>query len=340
MYIIGTAGPKVKEKRVLKGIINGGVNILRLNFAHGSRYEFEQFIRKAKEINSNIQIMIDLCGAKIRVSNELRNIYKIYDDEEVYFCGEDEYSRINKDIWSLKVIPLNIKHKTLIEKNYHCISVKDNTMIFEVIGIENNLVKACSVKGGIIRAGKGCNIKEIERKNKFLSENDKKAVLWGINNNVDIISQSFVESGEDIDILKEFLNDNRKQKDISIWGKIETLKGVKNCSNIAEACDVIIIGRGDLIPETSLEEAPIYEETMIKLIKEKKKEIVIATHVLESMQRGVRPSICEVESIYNFIKKGVSGFLLAGETSVGKTPVKTVEFLNNLIINYCNKMYN
>ena len=57
------------------------------------------------------------------------------------------------------------------------------------------------------------------------------------------------------------------------------------------------------------------------------------------MQRGVRPSICEVESIYNFIEKGVSGFLLAGETSVGKTPIKTVEFLSNLIINYCNKLY-
>lgn len=337
MYIIGTVGPKVKEKKVLKGIINEGVSILRLNFAHGSKYEFEQFIKMAKDIDSNIQIMIDLCGAKIRVSNCLRSIYKVYDEEEVYFCGEDEYTSINKDAYSLKVIPLNIKHKILIEKKYQCITLKDNTMIFEVMGFENNLVKACASRGGIIRAGKGCNIKEIRRKNEVLSENDKKSVIWGINNKVDIISQSFVESENDINIIKELIN-NKSKKNISVWGKIETLEGVKNCSNIAEVSDAIIIGRGDLIPETSLEEAPIYEDNMIDIIKAKNKQVIVATHVLNSMQRGIKPSICEVESIYNFIKKGVSGFLLAGETSVGKTPIKTVEFLNNLINRYSEKL--
>jgi pyruvate kinase len=92
-----------------------------------------------------------------------------------------------------------------------------------------------------------------------------------------------------------------------------------------------------LIPETSIEDTPIYEERIIKeVLGDKDKEIIIATHILNSMKNGKMPSISEVESIYNFIKIGATGFLLAGETSIGKAPIRTVEFLNNLIMKYRN----
>jgi pyruvate kinase len=238
----------------------------------------------------------------------------------------------------IKIIPLNIENEILNKKNYKQIGIKDNTMIFNVVDKNNGFIRAFAVKGGIIRKGKGCNIKNLERRTFLLSEKDKEALIWGIANKVDIICQSFVEGKEDIKEIKAFLNRNKlNNSGARIWAKIETLNGVNNIKSIIEESDGIVIGRGDLIPETSIEETPIYEEIILNEMKKNKgKEVIIATHLFNSMKSGKMPSISEVESIYNFIKAGATGFILAGETSIGKAPIKTVEFLNKLIEKYNN----
>ncbi|WP_026889392.1 pyruvate kinase [Clostridium beijerinckii] len=340
MYIIGTVGPNVKDRAILKGIIESGVNALRFNFIHGSAVEFLEFLKMAKDIKSDIQVILDLSGTKVRVSGKFQYIFKVYNGEVIYFCGEDKYIEMMKNSSKnkMKVIPLNIKNKILNEKDYKQIGIKDNTMTFDIIDKVDGLIKAITIRGGIIRKWKGCNIKNLERKDLPLNENDKDAINWGINNKVDIICQSFVEDRSDIEDVKLFL-DNSKSNEFKprIWAKIETLNGVNNIKSILSEADGIVIGRGDLIPETSIEDTPIYEEKIIKeVVKEKDKDIIIATHIFNSMKNGKMPSISEVESIYNFIKVGATGFLLAGETSIGKAPIRTVEFLNNLIIKYIN----
>lgn len=339
MYIIGTVGPNVKDRKAFKGIIDNGVNALRFNFAHGSESEFLEFLNMARRIDSSLNIIVDLSGSKVRVSNKFQYIYKIYDDDYVYFCGEDKYNKIIKSMPKniVKLIPLNIKHKMLKENTYNEISIKDNTMVFKVLENNNDdFIKTKAVKGGIIRKGKGCNIKELDRSLLSLSYNDKKAITWGIKNKVNIICQSFVEDKRDIEEVKNFIkessNDNKLPK---VWAKIETLNGINNIESILECVDGIVIGRGDLIPETSIEDTPIYEDKIIQVVtKSGNKDIVVATHLFNSMKSGKIPSLCEVESIYNFMKKGVTGFLLAGETSVGKAPIQTVQFLKNLIYKY------
>lgn len=337
MYIIGTVGPTVKDRTILKGIIDSGVNALRFNFIHGSAIEFLRFLKMAKEIKNDIEIILDLSGTKVRVSNKFEYVYKVYDGEEIYFCGEDKYEEIKDREGKIKIIPLNIKNEVLNGKEYKEIGIKDNTMIFNVIEREDGIIKVTTVRGGIIRKGKGCNIKNLERNAIALSEKDKNAIMWGIRNRVDIICQSFVENKEDINEIKIFLNDNSSASKAKpkIWAKIETLNGVNNLKSILNEVDGIVIGRGDLIPETSIEDTPIYEERIInEVTKDKNKDIIVATHLFNSMKSGKMPSISEVESIYNFIKIGATGFMLAGETSIGKAPVKTVEFLNKLIEKY------
>ncbi len=337
MYIIGTVGPTVKDRTILKGIIDSGVNALRFNFIHGSAIEFLRFLKMAKEIKNDIEIILDLSGTKVRVSNKFEYVYKVYDGEEIYFCGQDKYEEIKDHESKIKIIPLNIKNEVLNGKEYKEIGIKDNTMIFNVIEREEGLIKAATVRGGIIRKGKGCNIKNLDRKAIALNEKDKNAIMWGIRNRVDIICQSFVEDKEDINEIKTFLNDNSSASKMKpkIWAKIETLNGVNNLKSILNEVDGIVIGRGDLIPETSIEDTPIYEERIIKEVtKDKNKDIIVATHLFNSMKSGKMPSISEVESVYSFIKIGATGFMLAGETSIGKAPVKTVEFLNKLIEKY------
>ncbi|MGY5215668.1 pyruvate kinase [Clostridium butyricum] len=334
MYIIGTVGPTVKDRTVLKGIIDGGANALRFNFAHGSNDEFLEFLKTAREIKPDISIMLDTSGTKLRISNKFQYIYKIYDGEEIFFCGEDKYEIIKTVInqYRIKIIPLNIKNDMLHENEFSSISIKDNTMIFEVIEKNDELIRAKAIKGGVIRKGKGCNIKGFNRSMLSLSKEDKKAIIWGIRNNVNIICQSFVESDQDVKEVKKFIEDHKgDETNIKIWAKVETSNGANNIKNILKEADGIVIGRGDLIPETSIEETPIYEERIIREVSNnKEKDLIIGTHIFNSMKSGKIPQLSEVESVYNFIKNGVTGFLLAGETSIGKAPVKTVKFLKDL----------
>lgn len=333
MHIIATVGPNTHNKNILKSIINNGVNCLRLNFSHGNYDEFSEVISLARSIKRDIHILQDLSGSKIRISYKLPYIMKIYDNEEVCFCGEDVY--LNNKSKELKCIPLNIENDKLINTKANIISVKDNTMIFKIKEINRLEIIAVAIKGGIIRAGKGCNIKGFDRDNEKISIKDIIDINFGLENNVDSICQSFVEKKEDIEILKKYINKTKSINNVPyILGKIETQKGIDNISEIIDVSDGIIIGRGDLIPETSLKETPINQDNIIKKCKEKNKPIIIGTHILNSMKNGKNPSLSEVESIYNHVKNGVSGFLLSGETSIGKAPIKTVKLLNELISRY------
>ncbi len=332
MYIIATVGPSTKEKRVIKEIIKSGANVLRLNFSHGNYEEFSEIIKTAKETDENIHILQDLSGKKIRVSSKLIYVLKVYDKERVLFCGEDIYKKEGQNgaFNSKKVIPLNLNNEFLINNNIEEITMKDNTMKFKILDKNSSGILTEAIKGGIVRAEKGCNIKGFKRDGIGLSLKDKKDLKWAMENKIDIISASFVERKEDICDLKKYIK-TFNFKPI-IWAKIETPKGIKNIKEILEVSDGIIIGRGDLIPESSISYVPIYEDRVIKLSRGK--DIIIATHILNSMKEGKEASLSEIEGIFNHLKNGVNGFLLAGETSIGKVPISTVEFLSNLINEY------
>ena len=337
MLIIATVGPSTKEKTVLKDIIDGGANGLRLNFSHGNIEEFDKIVLDARGIKNDIHILQDLSGSKIRVSDKLNYIMKIYNGEQVIFCGEDIYreTRCKSTNGIKKVIPLNIKSTDLNSDKLIEISMKDNTMIFEIISISKMGLIAKVKRGGIVRAGKGCNIKGFPRDDLSLSEKDIKDLTWGIEHSVDIICQSFVESAVDIIKVKKYvMKYNKPGYNPKIWAKVETPKGIKNLDEIIEEVDGILIGRGDLIPESSLICTPIYENEALKKLRGKNKDVIIGTHLLNSMKNGRRAELAEVESIYYQIKEGVNGFLLAGETSVGKAPIRTVEFLKRIIDKY------
>ena len=335
MFLIATVGPNTKDKKILKDIIKSGANSLRLNFSHGDLYDFERIIDISRGLNENINIMQDLCGRKIRVSNLLSKVIKIYNKEDIIFCGEDIYKVLKDKIKTIKIIPLNVKSELLNYKSLKSISMKDNTMQFKIISISEHGILTKVTKGGIVRAGKGCNIKGFSRSKIPLSDKDKEDLDWGIKNRVDIICQSFVEDSKDIEEVKDYiLNNSNKDYKPRIWAKIETLKGIKNIDKILSVVDGIVIGRGDLIPETSIVTTPIYEDKIVTKISKTDKDIIIATHVLESIGNGRNPEISEVESIYNYIKNGVNGFLLAGETSVSKMPIETVRFLSKVLNKY------
>ena len=332
MHIIAAIGPKSINKWVIKEFIENGVDILRLNCSHFDKKHFEEVIKYSKDIKKDIKVMIDLCGKKIRISNEFQYIFTIYNGQEVNFCGEDFYKTLDLEFIKQKlIIPLNIDSKILKNSNIKKFSMKDNTMKFEVIDVNDGTIRTKVLKGGVIRSGKGCNISEINN-NEELSIGDMEHIKWALKNNIDIICQSFVEDENNIKIIKSFIGESNFKGEI--WAKIETPIGIKNIEKILEETDSIVIGRGDLVPESSIFKCIELQYEAINKVKTNNKKIVIATNLLNSMKEGFSVTLPELESIYNFIKINVDGFLLAGETSIGKAPIKTVKLLKSAIEYY------
>ena len=330
MIIIATLGPSLKIRWMLQETLKSGVDVVRFNFAHGNKSEFSSALNDIKSIKHDVHILQDLAGKKIRVSNLLKEVKKVYKGDKVIFCSEDEFLEL-KDKQEF-LIPLNIKRTDILNDNIKDISMKDNTMKFKAVSLATNGIIAKVINGGVIRAGKGCNIKRFRRKDFSLTEKDKKDISWGAENSVDIVCQSFVESADDISNLKECIA-KYKGYNPKIFAKIETEEGIKNALEIIRVSDGIVIGRGDMVSETSLREVPVDEEMIIKMCKEENKDVIVGTHVLDSMINGDSANLPELEAIFNHVKMGVSGVLLAGETSIGRYPVKSVKFLKN-IINY------
>lgn len=340
MNIIATIGPKSIDKWIIKELIENGVDILRLNCSHFNKEEFEAVISYSKSLKSDVHILIDLSGKKIRISKDLKYIYKVYNNQEVLFCGDDYYKKLDSDkTKDEKYIPLNLNSEKIKKSNITNISMKDNTMNFKILDVSNGIIRASVLKGGIIRGGKGCNISEIYEDENLLSEDDKKNILWGIEQDVDIICQSFVEEKDDIYNIIKLIKGNNPKCKCDIWAKVETPKGINNLDEILELVDTVVIGRGDLVPESGILDSVKLQEKAIEKIKGKNKKVIIATHLLNSMKNGDMPTLPEIESIYRFIKLGVDGFLLAGETSIGRIPIKTVKFLNKSIKYYNRWVY-
>lgn len=330
MIIIATLGPSLKIRWVLQETLKSGVDVVRFNFAHGNKAEFASALNDIRNIKNDVHILQDLAGKKIRVSNLLKEVKKVYKGDKVIFCSEDEFLELkHKEEF---IIPLNISIKDILNDNIKDISMKDNTMNFKSLSLCTNGIIAKVVNGGVIRAGKGCNIKGFRRKDFSLTQKDRKDISWGAENSVDIVCQSFVEGAKDISNLKKCIA-KYKGYNPKIFAKIETEEGIKNALEIIRVSDGIVIGRGDMVSETSLREVPVDEEMIIKMCKEENKDVIVGTHVLDSMINGDSANLPELEAIFNHVKMGVSGVLLAGETSIGRYPVKSVKFLKN-IINY------
>ena len=285
--------------------------------------------------------MADLCGKKVRVYEGLKSIFKVYPGDIVYFCSYDVYSFMVNNNEKMKIIPLNIESEVIKKNDIKKISMKDGTMNFNIIDKDKVFLKAVVNDSGVIRGGKGCNIPGAYLGENLLNNKDKENLKWAINNNINIIGQSYAESASEILYLREYIKKYKENSDdIKIFSKIETMIGLNNYKEIMNCSDGIVIARGDLVPECGLEISVEEEfELLMKLRKDKyDKEIIIATHILDSMKSGLNGTISEIESIYTFINSGVTGFLLAGETSVSKYPIKTAKLLNDLIKRY--KKYN
>lgn len=338
MKIICSIGPNVQCEKDLDEFVQAGMNSMRLNFSHSDYTRAESQIKYMRKSHPEIEIIQDLQGNKLRVSNLFNNQIKVTIGENVIFCSEDFYKKkyLNKSV-SLNVpIAMNMDFKTLLSAERFL--MKDATMEFRILNAKEDFIETTVVRGGIIRGEKGINAPGIDRSATKLTDKDKEDIVFGLNHSVDVICLSYVSSKNNIVELKSYIDTIRKENSYlnmpKIWAKIECSSGVESFSEILDEVDGIMLGRGDLTSEVDMIEIPNIQNKFINIMKDRKEELIIATFLLESMRNSKVPSLSEIDVLANFTKAKVDGIMLAGEVGVGKNPLEVIKTAKRVISRY------
>ena len=314
--IIATVGPASCEYNVIKKLFLAGVDVFRLNFSHGD-HEFHQknadLIRKVeKELSKNVAIMMDLQGPKIRIG--------VFEEGRASLkAGAKFVLDLNKEFGNAKRVLLPHPEIFPSLKAGSDILIDDGRILLRVLRNDGQKIETEVINGGIISNKKGVNIPNIILPISALTEKDKKDINFLHNIDVDLVAISFVQKAEDILQAKALLPEG-----IFVVAKIEKPSAVENIDSILDVSDGIMIARGDLGVEVPFEIVPALQRKLIVAAREKKKPVIVATQMLESMTKCHVPTRAEASDVACAIRDGADAIMLSAETASGEHPEAAV----------------
>ena len=319
--IICTIGPASENEETLTAMCQAGMNVARLNFSHGSYEEHLrriQLIRSVREkLNLPIAIMLDTKGPEYRIKTFANGPVTLHDGDLFTLTTED----ILGDETRVAVTYANLTNELFPGDT---VLINNGLVIMKVEEVKGNDVICRVQNGGVLSDRKSMNFPGKVLKQDFLSEQDKKDLLFGIENGVDFVAASFVSSKSDVQTMRDLLNANGGE-DIDIIAKIENRSGVDNVEEICEVADGIMVARGDLGVEIPFMEVPALQKYLISTCRMLGKRVITATEMLESMIQNPRPTRAEISDVANAVYDGSSAIMLSGETAAGKFPVQAVQ---------------
>jgi pyruvate kinase len=316
--IVATIGPASRDKKILIDMIEAGLNVIRMNFSHGSHEDHADtlaLVRAAeKSAKKPVAILQDLSGPKIRVGKIHEGAVLIKGNEFILtttLCeGNSDCAYIN-----YKKLPAEISVGAVVK-------IDDGKKELVVDSVNGNDIHCTVIVGGALSSNKGVNLPHTELSISSLTAKDKKDVLFGIEHNVDFIALSFVQNAQDIKDLKKILDKAKSRA--KIIAKIETTPAVKNIDEILEISDGAMVARGDMAVEVGVEKVPLIQKMIIRKCNELGKPVITATQMLDSMEQSPVPTRAEVSDVANAILDGTDAIMLSGESAVGKYPVESI----------------
>ncbi|MFH1478244.1 MAG: pyruvate kinase [Candidatus Omnitrophota bacterium] len=323
--IICTLGPASSNETIIRKMTLSGMDVARLNCSHGTSKSQVSNIELVRKVNKKykraVKVLLDLEGPRIRIGD-------LKDKKPILLKKRERFYLSKNKIHSGNVIPFDYKGPLDSIKKAEFIYIDDGNIILRVRSIDKNNVKVEVVIGGILKEHKGVNIPGARLEFPVISEKDKLDIEFGNSFFVDYIAQSFVRNKLDVLELKKRINSKSGPLVIS---KIENQDGVKNIDSIIDESDGIMIARGDMGVSLPIYKVPIIQKEIIKKCNKKKKFVITATQMLESMTEHLRPTRAEVTDVANAIIDGTDFVMLSGETAIGKYPVESVKMMNDII---------
>ncbi len=327
--IVATMGPAVAEVATLLDLFRAGVDVCRLNFSHGTPDEHLLMLTKIREAAARhdqpVAVLGDLCGPKIRLG-KVKAVagmggmpIKVGDELVLQRSEIEGENGVVSTIFPQMVDDVQIGHRVLIE---------DGLLRFLCIDKNyNRLVLKCT-DGGVLKSGKGINLPDTVVKTPAITDKDWRDADWAIEHDLDYLALSFVRSADDLALLRQHMLN--KVADIHLIAKIEKPEGVKNIDAIIDACDGLMVARGDLGVEMDVAQVPIIQKDLVRRCLTAGKPVIVATQMLQSMIEESSPTRAEVSDVANAIFDGTDAVMLSGETSVGKFPVETVRMMAHI----------
>ena len=297
------------------------MNVARFNFSHGTQEShletFRVVSRVRSELHMPIATLLDTKGPEIRL--------KTFANGPVILKEGGQFTLTTREVPGdesiVSITHMNLPHDLGQQTR---ILIDDGLVELHVESKTDTDIITRVVSGGQISDRKGVNVPGVRFSMPYISDRDKDDVLFGIRSGFDYIAASFVRGAEDVQALRQLLDENGGAH-VRIIAKIENADGVAHIDEIIEASDAVMIARGDMGVEIPFEEIPIIQKRMIKAATMAGRQVITATQMLESMVHNPRPTRAEITDVANAIYDGTSATMLSGETASGKYPVEAVK---------------
>jgi pyruvate kinase len=325
--IVATLGPATSNYEQIKGLIEAGVNVCRLNFSHGKHEVVKgliDIIRKIdEELGTNTAILGDLQGPKIRVGEMENNGVLLVDGAEIIMTSEKCIGTAERLYISYKEMPRDVKPGEMV-------LMDDGKLQLEVIETNHtDEVRLKILHGGILSSNKGVNLPNTKISQPCLTEKDLKDLDFALAEGIDWIGLSFVRSARDIIELKHIISSQNKHA--KVVAKIEKPEAIAELNDIIKVTDAIMVARGDLGVEIPMQNVPLIQKEIVAKCLEHAKPVIIATQMMESMIENISPTRAEVTDVANAVMDGADAVMLSGETSVGKHPTEVIKAMGKII---------
>ncbi|TXG37314.1 pyruvate kinase [Seonamhaeicola maritimus] len=326
--IVATLGPATSSKEVLKGMLEEGANVFRINFSHADYDDVTERIKMIRELNEEYgftaAILADLQGPKLRVGVMKEEVVVNPDDEIIFATGERFEGTKERVYMTYDRFPQDAKPGERI-------LLDDGKLIFEVVSTDKKSeVKAKVIQGGPLKSKKGVNLPNTNISQPALTEKDIEDAKFAVSLDVDWIALSFVRHSEDLMQLRDLINQHSEHK-IPIIAKIEKPEAIENIDKIVTHCDGIMVARGDLGVEIPAADVPLIQKQLVLRAKKARIPVIIATQMMETMISSLTPTRAEVNDVANSVMDGADAVMLSGETSVGNYPVQVIKQMANIL---------
>jgi len=327
--IVATVGPASASHEKLTELILAGVDVFRLNFAHGTYDWFKQVVTWIRQISAEMQqpiaILADLAGPKIRLGELPPEGLRCRQGARFEFVHEVEPGRLDQ---------LTCTYEQLIDdlRVNDRVLLADGSVSLRVIE-QNPLLKKviCEVvQPGLIRSRQGVNLPGAILSTPSVTEKDRADLQWVLDHGLDYVGLSFVRNSEDIRLLKQIISEHPTKTRPWIVAKIEKPEAIADLEQIVIETDAVMVARGDLGVEADVFRVPALQKQIIRMCNEHRTPVITATQMLDSMQKSELPTRAEASDVFNAVLDGTDAVMLSGETAAGDYPVEAVAMMSRI----------
>jgi len=325
--IIVTLGPASREPEIIEQLIAAGANGVRINMSHGTQEEKAVDIARARaaaaKLDRPIAILVDLSGPKIR-TGELK------DDQPVKLTPGATFTITTRPVAGDSTqVSTNYKDLPRVVKTGTRLLIDDGALSLIVDRADDTDVICKVIDGGLLAERKGINLPGVPLPIDSLTEKDIVDLKWAVAQDADYIALSFVRRASDCERAKQLISDAGGRA--PLIAKIEKAEAIDHLDDIISAADGIMVARGDLGVETSVELVPVYQKRIIQKSIQAGKMVITATQMLQSMVTNPRPTRAEASDVANAVWDGTDCVMLSNETAAGAYPIAAVATMARVI---------